>query len=70
MAASVFTVSRTLVGWLVSEGDRIAEVFSSQHWALKGADALAYQRHAGTGDPAMVVLRYSGGRAVITCRYG
>lgn len=70
MTASIFTVSQSPLGWLVCEGERLAEVFSTQHWAIKGADALACERHAGTGATAMVVVRYTGGAAVVASRYG
>lgn len=70
MTASIFTVCRTQRGWLVSEGERIAELFSTQHWAIKGADALACERHAGTGAPAMVIVQYPGGAAIVARRYG
>lgn len=70
MTHAVFTVSQCLAGWLVSEGDRIAEVFSSRFWAQKGAEALAYERHVGTGQPAMVVLTYPSGASYIAHRFG
>jgi len=66
---SVFTVSQSLVGWLVSEGDRIVEVFSSRFWAQKGAEALAHERHVGTGQPAMVVLTYPSGASYVAHRF-
>jgi len=70
MDAAVIRVTRTLVGWLVCEGERLSEVFSSQFWALKGADALAWQRHSTTGQPVVIVLQYPGGEDFIASRYG
>jgi hypothetical protein len=69
MTHSVFTVSHSLVGWLVCKGDRIAEVFSSRFWAQKGAGALAYERHVDTGQPAIVVLTYPSGASCVAHRF-
>ncbi|HVR82622.1 MAG TPA: hypothetical protein VHF02_11160 [Luteimonas sp.] len=69
MDTALFTVSPSLVGWLVSDGDRIEDIFSSRFWALKGADALAHKRHVETGQPTAVVLNYIGGETFVAGRY-
>ena len=69
MDAALFMVTSTQVGWLVCEGDCVADVCSSRFWALKAADALAYRRYADTGQPCAVVLKYADGNAVVAGRY-
>lgn len=69
MKAALFTVSPSQGNWLVLDGERIAEIFSSRFWALKGADTLAYQRHLETGWPTAVAVNFGGADAVITDRY-
>jgi hypothetical protein len=64
MDATLFTVSPTERGWLLLEGERIAEVLSSRFWALKAADALAYQRFRDTGQPTTVLERTDSGSSI------
>jgi hypothetical protein len=67
--ATVITVAPTQRGWLLIEGERIAEVLSSRFWALKAADALAHQRFRETGQPATVVERTNAGESSVAGRY-
>lgn len=69
MESTVITVAPTQRGWLLMEGERIAEVLSSRFWALKAADALAHQRFRETGRPATVVEQTDAGGSSVTSRY-
>lgn len=67
--ATVITVSPTQNGWLLIEGERIAEILSSRFWALKAADALAHRRFVETGQPTTVLERTETGNSSIATRY-
>ncbi|HEY0503568.1 MAG TPA: hypothetical protein VGD42_08740 [Lysobacter sp.] len=69
MEAILITVSPTQRGWLLLEGERIAEVLSNRFWALKAADALAHQRFRETGQPTTVVERTNAGEISVASRY-
>ena len=67
--ATLITVSPTQNGWLLIEGERIAEILSSRFWALKAADALAHRRFLETGKPSTVLERTKTGDSSIASRY-
>lgn len=69
MDATLITVAPTQRGWLLIEGERIAEVLSSRFWALKAADALAHQRFRETGRPATVVEQTNAVESSVAGRY-
>lgn len=56
MRPTVFYIRPTQCGWLVLEGERIAELLSTRFWAIKAAEGLAYARHAATGAPTSVIV--------------
>jgi hypothetical protein len=67
--STLITVSPTQNGWLLIEGERIAEILSSRFWALKAADALAHRRFLETGQPATVLERTRTGDSSVAIRY-
>ena len=64
MQTAVFYVRPTQCGWLVLEGERIAELLSTQFWAVKAAEGMAYARHAATGARTSVVVETIGDSTV------
>lgn len=69
MQLAIYNVAPDARGWTVSESGRMLDLFATRFWALKGAGEMAYQRHAQTGQPAAVAVKYRDGQAVIAERF-
>ncbi|RNF86274.1 hypothetical protein [Montanilutibacter psychrotolerans] len=69
MESPFFTVAPSQAGWLLLDGDRIAELFTSRFWALKAADCFAYERHVATGMPTAIIVEMANGEGVFAARY-